>query len=367
MSLKITQPTLVVDQQIAIANIKRMAEKAKASNCIFRPHLKTPQSIEVANWYRQFGVTKVTVSSLSMAQYFASDGWDDITIAFPVNVLELGGIDKLAAKIQLNILVESVETLKIITENLTNKVGVFIKVDTGYGRTGIDWKNSNVIITLANQIAKYKNLDFKGILCHAGHSYNARGEKEITKIYIETIERMYQVKNHLVEKHPNTIISIGDTPTCSIAKSFNEVNEIRPGNFIFYDLMQQQIGSCTYDEIAVAMYCPIVAIHPIRNEIVIHGGGIHFSKDYLIHEELGKIYGKVVSYQNDGKSWAKPISGFYLSKISQEHGIVKCPAHLISNYKVGDILAILPIHSCMAVNLMKGYLSTDGEWLPIGS
>jgi len=364
--MHITQPTLVVDKQKAIANIKKMAAKAKASNCIFRPHLKTPQSILVANWYKQFGIKKATVSSVQMAQYFAKSGWDDITIAFPLNVLEIQQINELAAKIQLNILLESIDALPFLEKGLSQSVGVFIKIDTGYGRTGITWDNTSKIQNLLNGITQNRLLNFKGFLCHAGHTYNARGKDEILQIHEQTVMRMQSVKIAFQFQYPNAILSIGDTPSCSVAEHFNGINEIRPGNFIFYDLMQQQIGACNYNEIAVAMYCPIVAIHTQRNEIVIHGGGIHFSKDYIIEEDVGKIYGRVVSYNKSGKGWFKPIKDFYLSKLSQEHGIVKCPAQSINNYKLGDILAILPVHSCMAANLMKGFLSTDGEWLPIG-
>ena len=80
-----TEPILLLDKEKSLKNIEFMAAKAKRNNLIFRPHLKTPQSIEVAKWYKEFGVNKITVSSLKMAEYFASDGWtinwEDITIA----------------------------------------------------------------------------------------------------------------------------------------------------------------------------------------------------------------------------------------------------------------------------------------------
>ena len=35
------------------------------------------------------------------------------------------------------------------------------------------------------------------------------------------------------------------------------------------------------------------------------------------------------------------------SRVSQEHGIVSVPGSLIDNYKTGDIVNVLPVHSCM--------------------
>ena len=47
-----------------------MARKAKDNGLIFRPHFKTHQSIEIGEWFRESGVNKITVSSLTMANYF---------------------------------------------------------------------------------------------------------------------------------------------------------------------------------------------------------------------------------------------------------------------------------------------------------
>ena len=74
-----------------------MADRAIQYNVRLRPHFKTHQSRQIAGWFREAGINCITVSSLKMAEYFAADGWDDITVAFPVNVLEHERINRLAA------------------------------------------------------------------------------------------------------------------------------------------------------------------------------------------------------------------------------------------------------------------------------
>ncbi len=101
-------PTFLINEQICLQNIHRMAEKASANHLIFRPHFKTHQSVEVGEWFSRAGVTAITVSSVSMAQQFAAAGWLDITIAFPLNFSE---INLLAGKITLNVLVDMPEQL----------------------------------------------------------------------------------------------------------------------------------------------------------------------------------------------------------------------------------------------------------------
>ena len=61
-----------------------------------------------------------------------------------------------------------------------------------------------------------------------------------------------------------TIFSIGDTPAMSVVDNFDVIDEIRPGNFVFYDVMQQNIGFCYFEDIAVALAVQVVAKHPER-------------------------------------------------------------------------------------------------------
>ena len=94
-------------------------------------------------------------------------------------------------------------------------------------------------------------------------------------------------------------MSTCDSPSCSIINDFTDIDVIRPGNFVFYDLTQLNIGSCNFDQIAVAMACPVVAKHRNRQEIIIYGGGVHFSKEFIeIKNE--KVYGLLVKLTENG-------------------------------------------------------------------
>ena len=72
--IEIIRPTFVIDKEVCLQNIEKMAEKAKAHNLRFRPHFKTHQSAKIGEWFRLFGVDAITVSSVSMAEYFAMNG-----------------------------------------------------------------------------------------------------------------------------------------------------------------------------------------------------------------------------------------------------------------------------------------------------
>lgn len=349
----IIEPTFLIDQDKCEKNIEKILSNLQSSGTQLRPHFKTHQNQEVGKIFKNKGIRNITVSSLSMAEFFARDGWRDITVAFPINILEIDRINYLSSSIQLNILVESRETIAFLAERCDHEIKYFIKIDVGTHRTGInpeDYETINAIIETGYQ---NPNLKFQGFLAHAGHSYNARSADEIKKVYESSIAPLISLKHQYQTDHPLIKISYGDTPTCSIINNFEQVDEVRCGNFVYYDLMQAQIGSCRLNEIAVALACPVVAKHPEREEVVIYGGGVHFSKDSIVHEKYGQIYGLMV--ENNGSKWGDVIPDAFLKKVSQEHGILKVTEDTFRSLSIGDVVKILPIHSCMAANLMRDH------------
>lgn len=350
--MKIKRPTLIIDQQKALANIRRMADKAGKNHIRFRPHFKTHQSAPVGDWFRRFGVAAITVSSVEMALYFARHGWQDIAIAFPVNPLEIEEINDLAQRIVLHLLVESEEIIYFLERELKHKVNVWLKIDTGYKRTGIAWDNTTGIALLIGAIDKSPILNLKGILTHAGHAYRAESQDEIKRIHQDTAARMNSVRDRLKANRPAGIeISIGDTPTCSAVDDFSGIDEIRCGNFVFYDVMQLFLGSCRQEDIAAAVACPVVAKHAERAELVIYGGAVHLSKERVKDPTGREIYGLLAVRTAD--SWSVLEEDTYVSSLSQEHGIIKAGPSFFNRTQPGDIVMILPVHSCLAADLLK--------------
>ncbi len=356
---EIQRPTLLLDQERCQANIARMAHKASQNGVRFRPHFKTHQSAVIGEWFKPWGVAAITVSSVDMADYFAAHGWQDILIAFSLNWRQIEAIDRLAGEIHLGILVESQETVAFVQDHLTHAVDGWIKVDVGAHRTGIPIENADEILALAGVISRTHIIRLKGLLTHAGHSYHASGKAEVTAIYQAALDRLKALSHRMSRAgFPDLEISVGDTPSCSLVDDLSGVDEIRPGNFVFYDVTQWQIGSCAEEDIAVAVACPIVAKHPERNEIVIYGGAVHLSKETLtVGGQL--IYGLVAYPASRG--WGKALKGASISSLSQEHGLVRVPPYEFKRIAVGDLLMVLPVHSCLAVDCLRSYLTLGGE------
>jgi len=354
----IVQPTLLLDERRAQANIAFMAAKAQKAGVRFRPHFKTHQSAEIGAWFRAYGVDAITVSSVEMAAYFAAHGWQDITIAFPVNLRQIDALNDLARSVRLGLLVESAHSAAYLAANLRAPADVWVKIDVGAGRTGLPWEHPERLLPIAEALRTAPQLRLRGLLTHAGHTYGA-GSAAVRQIYAESLQRLESSLALLQQASGQSLeISVGDTPACTLVEDLSGVDEIRPGNFIFYDAEQYLWGTCRANQIAVGVACPIVAVHPERETVVVYGGAIHFNKDFTDYRGQ-RAYGLAALPAAQG--WSEPLEGAYVSALSQEHGLVRMPRPWLDSIQVGGLLVILPAHSCLAVTTLRRYLNLDGR------
>jgi D-serine deaminase-like pyridoxal phosphate-dependent protein len=353
---QITSPTLLLDEKICRSNLQNMAEKAKRHGKKLVPHFKTAQSHQIGNWAKEYGITEITTSSIKMAEYLTGQEWQNIHIAFPFNPLEIPRLNRLAETQSLSVQLINPVTTLLLAEQLTHSVGFFIEIDAGYGRTGVAVSDFGAIEEILLMSQKTDKLHFKGFYIHAGHSYY---NPDITGLYEQTRNALNMLKFKYQSEYPNLITRTGDTPGCSVMEDFGDIDELGPGNFVFYDLMQVSLGSCDREDIAVALAVPVVDIKKARKEILVHGGGVHLAKDVLVNPDGTKNFGEVVILNETG--WTIPVQRSFLKSISQEHGIIQASDELIQSVKIGDVLGILPIHSCMTADCMGEYMTLDGK------
>ncbi len=357
--IDVKKPTLLLDAPRARLNIRRMTEKSRRLGLRFRPHFKTHQSLAVGRMFRESGVEAITVSSVDMARYFAADGWKDILIAFPVNVREVEDIRALAGDVRLGLLVESPEAVRRLAGAWPAAVDVWIKIDVGCNRAGVEWEDLELAGAVAREVTAVAPFRLKGLLTHNGQTYRVRTAAELGAVHGEALKRLRTVREALAGRGFDGLeISVGDTPSAKRLEDFAGVDEIRPGNFVLHDAMQLELGACAEDEIAAAVACPVVALHPKRGEAVIYGGGIHLSKESLVTRDGEEIFGRVCLPEGGG--WGPILPATSVTSTSQEHGIVRATPDVLARLRVGDLLVVLPVHSCMTVNLWPEYLALDG-------
>ena len=359
----LTTPAFLVDAAIVERNCARMRQKALRSGTAFRPHVKTHKTVEAARLQHGGGWGPITVSTLAEAELFAKHGFRDITYAVPIAPAKLGRASALAQRIErLNVLIDGEAALRAIEEYHRahgTTFNVFLKVDCGYHRAGVDPADPDSA-RLAIAIAESPAVHFQGLLTHAGHSYHARDVEEIRRIAAEEATCLTRFRALLGEELGEVTRSVGSTPTLSVIDDFSGADEVRPGNYVFYDAFQATAGACTPADVAVSVLTTVVGSYPERQTAIVDAGALALSKD-LGPDHLDPRFG----YGIVCDTALHPIPA-RLTALSQEHGKLETTAHL----PVGTRLRIVPNHSCLTAAMYDTYHVVDGdrivaEWRPV--
>jgi D-serine deaminase-like pyridoxal phosphate-dependent protein len=235
----------------------------------------------------------------------------------------------------------------------------FLKVDCGYHRAGVDPESPDSA-RLAIALARSERVRFQGLLTHAGHSYNARDAEEISRIAAEESASLTRFRALLApEGLGETKRSIGSTPTASIVDRFSECDEVRPGNYVFFDAFQATLGSCKRTDVACSVLTTVVGSYPERGTLIIDAAALALSKDpgpNHLDPQFG--YGLVCDVD------LNPLP-MRIEALSQEHGRIATDLHV----PVGTRLRILPNHSCLTAAMFDTYHIVDrgrvvDEWKP---
>jgi D-serine deaminase-like pyridoxal phosphate-dependent protein len=364
MLTDLSTPAFLVDRTIVQRNCARMQEKARASGVTFRPHVKTHKTVEIGRMQHGGVIGPITVSTLAEAEFFAADGFRDITYAVPIAPEKLHRVASLAARIdRLSVLVDSETALRALEEfGAAQSVtfDAFLKVDCGYHRAGVDPASpDSVRLTLA--LGRSEAVRFQGLVAHAGHSYNARDVAEIRRIAAEEAGSLTRFRALLEsEGLPDARRSIGSTPTASVVERFSECDEVRPGNYVFFDAFQATIGSCALEDVAVSVLTTVVGSYPERGSLIVDAGALALSKDAgpnHIDPQFG--FGLVCDFD------LRPLP-MRIVALSQEHGKIAAETHV----PVGTRLRIVPNHSCLTAAMFDTYHVLDRgevveEWRPV--
>lgn len=365
----ITTPAFLVDRNVVQRNCDRMREKALHSGVAFRPHVKTHKSVEVGRM--QFGgqVGPITVSTMAEAEFFAEQGFRDITYAVPVAPDKLHRVAALQRKVdRISILLDHEVALRTVESfAAANDVtfDVWLKVDCGYHRAGVDPADPDSV-RLALAIAQSASLRFQGLLTHAGHSYNVRSREEVARIAAEETAALSRFRALLAPEGWSEVVarSIGSTPTTSVVTSFSDCDEVRPGNYVFYDAFQATLGSCTLADCAVSVLATVIGSYPERGNLLIDAGALALSKDLSPdHLDPRFGYGLVCDLQ------LRPLP-LRLIALSQEHGKIEADPAAIRQLPVGARVRVVPNHSCLTAALFDRYHVVEGsavvdEWRPV--
>ncbi len=356
-------PALLLDLEILEQNLAFMQKRADTLGVALRPHIKTHKCVEIGKRQLALGAKGITVSTWYEAEQFYQAGFRDITWALPLPPIFASKAASFPQSATLRVVIDSKEAkghLDKVCRTAGVKVHVWLKVDCGYHRAGVDPK-SQYAEDLVKSLADSSVLVFDGILSHSGHSYYARRREEILPFANDERDVMLGFAESMRGQGVRIpAISIGSTPAMSVVENLEGITEIRPGNYAFYDYTQVMIGSCSVADCALTVLASVVSHQPGASHFITDAGALALSKDEGPSHVKNDMGMGVIFERYDRKRLSAHLE---LTTLSQEHGkvVAEDPRHLEGSYGVGDRVRILEHHSCLTAANFDRYYVVKGE------
>jgi D-serine deaminase-like pyridoxal phosphate-dependent protein len=330
-------PALLIDLDIMERNLRRAGEYTRQHGIRMRPHTKTHKIPLLARKQLDLGAAGLTVAKVGEAEVMQAAAPPEVLVAYPV--IGDSKADRLAAiacKIPVTVALDSVFAARQLSEAACRaqvQFGVLVEVDAGYGRVGV---SPGEVRELSAAIRGLPGIDFQGITFFPGHILEM-GEGALRAL----CDLRGLIAALLVDlkraRIPVRTVSGGSTPTLFHSHLIPEMNEIRPGTYIFNDRNTLDCAACGLEDCAASVLTTVVSAQQ-AGRIIVDGGSKTFSSD-------GPVGRAEVSF---GHVVEAPEAVFF--RMNEEHGYIDVGAAGRS-FAVGDRLRIIPNHICPAVNL----------------
>lgn len=345
-------PSLMIDQEIMLRNLKKMQHYADDHHVKLRPHTKTHKMPYFALLQKELGCSGITVAKVGEAEVMAEAGLDDIFIANEiVGVKKLERIRKLAERVSISFGVDSIDQCRMVEEvfeGASKPAQVLIEIEVGENRSGIIEEDAfkELLVYLKN----CRNIHLLGVFSHDGDSYSAEtvdmAKKKSVIAQFRTLNFASIARD---EGFEITVVSIGSTPSLANESDIIDgVTEIRPGTYIFMDASQghavNDMSCCAATVLAAVMSKP-------TDERVILDVGAKGLTAQRRQEGICATpgLGTILEYPDT-----------HIADVYDEHAIIY-DRKFHDAVRIGDLVRIIPVHICPVVNLYDEVYLTDKE------
>jgi D-serine deaminase-like pyridoxal phosphate-dependent protein len=350
---RLETPCVVIDVEQADRNILSMQRAADELGCRLRPHIKTHKMPFFARKQVEAGAAGITCAKVSEAEVMAAGGLEDIFIAYPqIGAFRLNRIIALAKGLKRLILgVDSLTgalALNAAALEAGMRLEVRLEVDTGARRTGVPLEEAP---ELAEKLTTLQGLELTGIYTFKSLIYRGEPTGDNNRAAEEECQLMTELGRDLAGRGiAIQDISGGSSPTGLAVAKKGGINEIRPGTYIFKDLLLCGEGVAVMPELAVRFAATVVSC-PRPDYAVIDGGTKCFPTDIVLNTPPFYYTGYAAV---DGMDYLR------LDRMNEEHGIITSITGK-TGLQVGQILTLAPIHVCTAINMQNHvYLLEEG-------
>ena len=324
-------PSVLVYPERIRENIRRMITIAGDVSRL-RPHVKTHKMAEVVQLQVQQNITKFKCATLTEMEMTAANGGTDILLAYPLlgpDIKKYFSIVKKYPQVKFSVLVDNKKSAAELSNEARNqkqKAGVFIDIDNGMHRTGIEPEPA---FKLALSISENPWLNMAGLHIYDGHIHVPD-----LKTREKQCENDFSAVNELVQKLNVTGIEIGElacggTFTFPIHNKYND-RTLCPGTPLLWDAgYEKSIPDLDFQVAAV-----------LAGRVISKPNGkICFDLGHkAMAAEMPQPRLKFLEIQMDS-----------IENQSEEHLVISTPE--VEKLNPGDFVYAVPVHICPTIAL----------------
>ena len=332
----IDTPAVLVDLDIAKANISRFQDYANAHGIKVRPHIKTHKLPLLAEMQLAAGATGITCQKISEAEAMVAGcaAIRDVLITYNiVGEQKLVRLRSLAEKVRLSVVADSAEVIDGLSQVFASSdrpLSVLVECNTGANRCGVASPRDADL--LAARIAEAPGLIFGGLMTYPP----AAGEAGVEAFMTEA-KALIEARGIAVP-----VITSGGTPTMMHAADAPVATEYRPGTYVYNDRSLVARGSCGWKDCALTVVATVVSV-PAKNRAIIDAGSKTLTSDLLGLTGYGHVLGR---------------DDIVIDQLSEEHGRLVSDRPI--DLRVGERVRIVPNHACVVTNMVDSLFVISG-------
>lgn len=244
-------PCMVVDIDMFQANIKHMADTAKANGINVRPHVKVHKSVDIAKQQIAHGAIGLTTATIAEAELFSGAGIKGVLwTKQPASINNIQRAVALSKRDPTFMFVADdplvVDWVEEAAAAHNAKLRVAVSVFAGMARQGID--GGQPALELAQKIASSKHITFEGFMAYSGGAAHTKGFENRRKGSMEVLAGARESRD-LAKKSglPVNIVSGGSTGTYNIDHETG-LTELEAGSYTLMDTEYFTVGGKDGDD-----------------------------------------------------------------------------------------------------------------------
>lgn len=353
---------MILDKARFLKNVQRLNERIPKAVSL-RPHLKTIKCFEAASRVLPSPKGPATISTLAEAEYFGERGVTDLLYSVCITPQKLDRVSSIRQSgIDLKVVIDSLPAAKALSEyahRTGDRIPVLIEVDVDGHRSGVGQDQPELVIAIAKVLCQ-GGCDLQGVMAHAGESYGLSDSAMLEAAARNERDQAVQMAQSLrAAGNAARVVSIGSTPTAFSLNSFHGITEVRAGVYMLFDLVQNGIGVCQLDDIAISVLATVIGHKATAGWTIVDAGWMALSMDRgTARQTVDQHFGLVCDIN------CKPIHDLVLLRVSQEHGLIAPrpgTATASTRLSIGDRVRILPNHACATSAQHEQYGVIDGN------